>query len=172
MKRLEPWVLTLISGFAVYLFDKLGGNRIPWQEMNEKWVLRWLNYDIKVYRIAIFGIVFWGGLILIKKMRNRGASYYSKKEREIREFNKAEIGGVLWKWDVYFDYNSKPAISGLTPYCISHGNPPIKMVEDYFAFKCLACNKGMPKSGNGINCVQGIENYIQSTLEERWEKIK
>ena len=72
-----------------------------------------------------------------------------------------------------FEYTCKPAISGLTPYCVDHGNVPLKMKENYYGFKCLAhqCRRGVAKQTNASDSVEGVEHYIQSELEEHWERI-
>lgn len=171
MKKYEPWVLTLVSGFAVYLFDKLLGPRIPWEKINGKGILQWLTFDIKGYQVVLFGLIFGISYLVFRRIRKNRSSYYSRSQRKLREFNNADIGGVLWKWNVFFDYTGKPLISDLTPYCKKHGSTPLKMKQTYYGFSCLACNTAIPKGTNTPNSIEGIVHLIESELEQKWETI-
>jgi hypothetical protein len=176
MKKLQPWILTLISGFAVYVFDKIWGNRIPWQELNNIPVIEWLNIKLALYQVLLFILIFIVLYFIVKKFkksRDNNDSIYTKKQNQLLNYNSQIIDNILWKWDIYFEYNNRPKLANLQPYCKRH-EPPMKMSPNSLTsnFCCPMCNSEIATSDFYTPNYRKYEQYIQSHLENEWEKIK
>jgi hypothetical protein len=177
MNKWQPWVLTLISGFAVYLFDKLIGSHIKWDQISAVPVINLLTVKIALYQIIIFLILFFILRILFRRKKKepiKRDSIYTLKQEQLRKFKQLEMWGVLWKWDVYFDLAGKPKIDNLCPYH-EHNGTPIKMAKDRL-LDALVCgfpgcqakiSTGWMYSNNYTQATQLIESFV----EEEWEKI-
>ncbi len=179
MEKYKPWVLTLISGFAVYIFDKLFGDKIPWDQIADLPIIEWLTLKISVYQISLFALVFYLLYIVVsrvKKPRSNNDSIYSKKQQLLLKFNSTVIGDILWRWDVYFDLSDKPKISELQPYCNNHGDTPMKMSINSMtsSFRCPIPDCRNEVMTNEIYSMyfDKYKQVIESLVEKRWEEIK
>lgn len=170
--KYQPWVLTLISGFAVYIFDKLFGAIIPWNKVNSTPITEWLTIDIKLYQLLLFGIFFGILLLVSRKVLKNREQYYSKTQQKLREFDESVINGILWRWEVYFDMG-RPFIANLTAYCPNHKpSPPLKMVIiNNFQENITRCLDGGCKNNFPNNSYESIKTLIESHVEEEWRKL-
>ena len=170
MKKIQPWILTLISGFAVYLFDKLFGSIIPWSKLNSIPILEWLNFKLSVYQFLLFIIVF-AVLYLIAKSIRRD-SIYTKDQEKLMKYNSQVIDEILWEWDVYFESNGRPKLTNLQSYCVRH-DPPMKMAPDKFThnFCCPMCDAVIANSDFYTPNYTKYRQFIQSHLENEWRVI-
>lgn len=166
MKKILPFLAVAFSGFLVYLFDKIWGSSINWENFKSFKIGELLAFKVSLFQILIFlfvtvNIYYFGNKFLANKNE-----YYSKKQKKLREFNKTEIAeaGILLRWGVYFD-NETPFISELTAFCTKHIGPPIRFIQN----RCPV--KDCENSQNQFN-EYAMKNFIESDLIEKWEKIK
>lgn len=121
-------------------------------------------FDIKIRLIYIIGIILL--LIILKRIFKKEKSYYSSKQKKLREFNNSKDPNtdILFRWEVYFDYNT-PFISKLNAFCTKHEGPSIRFIND----RCSI--QGCENSRNRID-LHMVKNLIESDLIDRWEKMK
>jgi hypothetical protein len=155
-----------VSGIGIYLFDKISGSHIDWEKFRELKIGNLLSKQFSLLNI----IIFLGLSILIYFILKRFIkkdTIYNKKQRQLRKFDKMEENqnGLLFRWGVYFDFSSKPFISDLETFCTKHGTPPIRFVGN----RCP-----IPNCTNNRQAItsQYMQNYIESDLIDKWEKIK
>ncbi|PLX08476.1 MAG: hypothetical protein C0596_06360 [Marinilabiliales bacterium] len=175
-KESISWLINfLLSGLGLYLFDKFIGSRIDWTEID---FLSFLSYPVTltVVDIFVFILLFLAGYLIIKSAYIRQQSYYTKDQKKLKERNceyNAELG-VLFKWHVLFDYNDKHFIGDLTPYCMKHGNPPLRMIkrQSHYLIRCFECS--IPGCKNEVNLAtyQFVKNYIESGLIQEYSQMK
>ena len=178
MKKLQQLFLTLISGFAVYVFDKIWGEKINWQAVGDIPLLDLLNYKLAVYQVILFGLFFLISYLILRLVKKKSTSrdtIYSRKEERLRKYNTDEIGGMLWKWDVFFDAGGNPHVKNLHPYCMKHGETPIKMASDGLSNNLMCkmpdCDQYIPTSDYYSPNYTSILQYVQSHVEKQWEKL-
>ncbi|HTA83741.1 MAG TPA: hypothetical protein VK783_12425 [Bacteroidia bacterium] len=144
-------------------------------------VIGYLNKEYPIWKI-LFGatlllIGYWLTSLIFRLLFGK-QNKYNKKREQLKKWNKQEMGGILWKWDVEFDDSGRPFISNLQPYCISHGEPPLKMSLGGFLgaagdYVCPipGCRSGVSLNSYQLNSIQKARQYIESHLESTWEKI-
>ena len=166
MKKVLPFLAVAFSGFLVYLFDKIWGNSIDWENLKDYKLLDFLSYEIRVYQLILFGLFISLVLIIGHKSFKKEMNFYSKKQSKLREYNKTEIheAGILLRWSVYFNYET-PFISDLTAYCTKHLGAPIRFIHN----RCPV--DGCENAINQFNEL-GMQNAIESDLIDKWEKMK
>lgn len=178
MKKANPLLLTLISGFAVYIFDKIWGQNIAWNKVSKIHFLDVLLVQIKIYQVFLF-VAFLSIFYLIKKYiqsRGDGNFYYTKRQKKLRLINQMEVGNLIWKWDIFFNINKKPYVHNLTPYCPKHGEIPIKMEIGYrgvtSGYFCAyeSCNSYVSNRMMQDD-FKKIKQIIESNIENEWLKI-
>jgi|SRR5690554_2695122 len=166
MKKALPFLAVAFSGFLVYLFDKIWGNSIDWENFKSVKIGEFLSKQISILQILIFLIIAFVIILIGRRFLKDKKQFYSKKQSKLREYNKTEIAenGILLRWGVFFDYET-PFISDLTAFCTKHGGAPIRFIHN----RC-------PVQGCENNRIEfneyGVKNAIESDLIDRWEKIK
>ncbi len=178
MKKYSQLILTLISGFAVYIFDKIWGDKIPWDKLADIPVIEWLTLKLYVYQFILFAFFFLLLYLLLRRinLKRNDDSIYSKDEQKMKEFNKHQFNRVLWKWEIYFDHYGNPKFTEARAYCTSHGNTPMAMQPNGMTNNlCCAvpgCRAEIPSSEMYNISIRKYHQYIQSYIDDRWEKIK
>lgn len=124
--------------------------------------------DIKISVVYVIGIILVFLILnsIIKKFFKSKNSYYSKKQKKLREFNKiADIEmGLLYKWNVYFEQNGTPFIADLTGFCTKHGKAPLKLINN----KCPIRDCDNYR----INLDESLaKNHIESLILNDWDEI-
>lgn len=155
-----------LSGIGVYLFDKIWGDQINWEEFRKVDIGEFLATPITILEMVVFlilSIIIY--LILRKFFKND--SIYSKKQNKLRKYNsnKDPQNDILFRWGVYFDYSGNPFISDLEAFCDKHQGPPIRFINNCYP------DSNCPNSRQSIN-LHGVQNYIESDLIDRWNKMK
>lgn len=160
-------VLTvLFSGIGVYLFDKIWGNQINWENFRETYIVEFLATRITVLQILIFAILALAIYQLLRKLFKKD-SRYNKKQRKLRRYNNSKNpkSEIIYRWGVHFDVNDNPWISGFEAFCDKHQKHPIRLIND----RCP-----VPDCENNTRQINfaAVKNYIESDLIDRWNKIK
>lgn len=157
-------IASTIIGLSLIIYTKIESisEEITFSESLKKIL------DIRISVVYVVGIilVFFILKSIIKKIYETKKSYYDKKQRKLREFNKmTNIGmGVLYKWNVYFKHNGTPFIADLTVFCTKHGDAPLKLVNSNCPMR--DCDN------NGINVDEYLtKNHIESLVLYDWDKI-
>lgn len=166
MKKYIEIISVFLSGLGIYLFDKIWGDKINWGKVSEFPFGKILSKQISVLSILIFILLTIIIFFLFKKFLNKD-SYYNKKQRKLREFNKMEDtqNDLIYRWNVYFDFGQKPHIGDLEIFCNKHGQIPIRFIGGNCSdSNCSNYNFNIDK--------YKLKNYIESILIEKWEKIK
>lgn len=122
-------------------------------------------YDLKLNVVYIICAILI--YLIVKPLLKKEKPYYSKKQGELREFNKQrdDQNGILFKWDVYFDHSENPFIGDLTLFCTKHDEIPIRFMDN----KCPI--NGCLNNRKSIN-LYFVKNAIESGLIARWDIIK
>lgn len=126
-----------------------------------------MDYQVKLIHIiiALVSILFlrWIYKLIFKKEKN----YYSKKQRQLKEFNTMTDTqqGIRNEWTVWFGSNGKPFISDLEFFCTEHGDAPLR----FYGNNCSM--NGCKNSRLNIN-EHALKNYIESLVINEWNKIK
>ena len=166
MKKYRNILAVGLSGIVVYVFDKIWGDQINWKEFREFDIGEFLSTSITIFNILIFSILFLVIYLIQKKIFDKG-SLYRKKEKKLRKFDNLteKETGIRFRWKVYFSFNGDPFISDLDAFCTKHPGPPIKLVHG----RCpvSGCNNNRQPTN-----LLSAENYIESDLINRWDKIK
>jgi len=120
--------------------------------------------DIKISVVYTLAIIL--GFLILRRFFIKKEGYYSTTQEKLRKFNKTTDPntGILFKWGVYFDYET-PFIADLTAFCTKHNGPPIRFIDN----RCPI--QGCENSRNRIDNY-AVKNFIESDLIDRWEKIK
>jgi hypothetical protein len=124
--------------------------------------------EIKISAIYVIGIILLFLIVksIIKKVFKSEKSYYSRKQKKLREFNKItdiEIG-LMYKWSVYFKQNGTPFISDLTGFCTKHNDAPLRLINSNCPM--TDCNN------HRINLDEyRTENHIESLVINQWDLI-
>jgi hypothetical protein len=177
MKKIGSIVVSTFfgSGFAVYAFDKIIGNRINWQFSP---ILQWLNIDLhlRLWHLISFSILV---VVLYITLNYLYEKFLKPNLEEIRKvkieqimmFNKIEEqnGGLLFKWKVGL-VNGIPTAHYIHPYCNGH-NPPQKMGENRLldSYECGICRAQISNHGGNLSEFSRACQSIQSKLEHEWE---
>lgn len=166
MKKILPILAVAFSGFLVYLFDKIWGSSINWEMIKSVKLGELLTKEIRLYQILVFIMLAIVLYLIGRKVIGSKNNFYSKKQKQLREFNKTEIPevGILLRWGVFFDYET-PFISELTPFCTKHEGAPIRFIHN----RCPV--QGCKNSKNQFNEF-AMKNAIESDLIDKWDKIK
>jgi len=126
--------------------------------------LDWLiNYQTKLIYIVL-GIITY---ITIRFIFKRKKNFYSKKQRQLREFNHMTDSnqGVRNEWTTYFGSNGKPFITDLEFYCTGHGDAPLR----FYGSNCSV--NGCKNSRLNVS-EHRVKNHIESLVINEWNKIK
>ena len=155
-----------LSGIGVYLFDKIWGDQIDWEEFRKMDIGEFLATPITILEILVFLILSTIIYFVLRKFLKRD-SIYSKKQNKLREYDNTKDNqtDILFRWGVYFDFSGQPFISDLEAFCDKHQGPPIRFINN----RCpdTTCQN----SRQSIN-LHGVKNYIESDLIDRWNKMK
>lgn len=121
-------------------------------------------FEIKVRLIYVAGAIIL--VLLLRRIFKNKKSFYSSKQKKLREFNNSKDPNtdILFRWGVYFDYDT-PFIADLDAFCTKHEGAPIRFIND----RCPI--HGCENSRNQIN-LHMVKNLIESDLIDRWEKMK
>ena len=166
MKKLFTVLGIALSGFLVYLFEKIWGNSINWESIREVQLGKLITYEFNfaLYEILLFFffvslIYFIGKKILFKKK-----NHYTKKQNQLRKINKQHFTNeeVLARWTVLFD-NDTPVIDDLTLFCTKHGNA--------LRFLNNKCTVSGCSNNSGSLEYDKIENLIESMLIHKWDEL-
>ena len=162
-----------LSGFLVYIFDKIWGDKINWEKFSQIKIGEWLSYEIKI-KVLFLLLIVSIAIILYLILKNYFVkdSYYNRKQRKLRKFNQqSDIdNGLLFKWNVYFDDSGEPFISDLSIFCTKHNDPPLKLLHNDWG--SLFCSYKDCKTIIESNRIPLIKNTIESHLIDQWSKIK
>jgi len=125
-----------------------------------------LEIKIAVVYVFIAIVAFWILKFFFKRIFKKEKSIYSKKQQDLRSFNKTTDPntGILFRWGVYFNYGT-PFIADLTAFCTKHGATPIRFINNRCPFHDCT------NSHNRID-EYAVKNFIESDLIDRWEKMK
>ncbi len=166
MKKILPFLAVAFSGFIVYLFDKIWGDSISWNNFSSVNLSNFLTFQFALYEILLFLLFAIILFIIGKKIFIKKDDTYTRKQKKLREYNKMKVDdiGVLMRWEVCFD-NDKPFIHDLTPFCTKHDGYPIRFINNSCPMEDCENNK------NIFNELQ-IKNIIESDLIGKWDEIK
>lgn len=125
-------------------------------------------FDIKIRLTYIVGILIFyylGVKAYSSKVRDK---YDERKRKTLQEFNRMEDNdlGMLFVWKVHFDGDT-PFISDLTGFCNDHEGGPIRFMNEKCPVK--GCKNNPEENRFDLSLV---ENYIESQLIERWNRMK
>lgn len=138
--------------------------------VNKKDGVTFYNTYNKIYELK-FRVVYLIIAIIVysvvRRLLRKEKSIYSKKQKELRDLNnqRDDQNGVLFKWNVYFDYSETPFIGDLTVFCTKHDKIPIRYIHN----KCPI--NGCPNNRGSIR-IDLVKNSIESGLIDRWDNIK
>lgn len=164
MKKILPILAVAFSGFLVYLFDKIWGNSINWEQFK---IGKFLSIEFSLGKI----LIFIGLCILIyligKKYLIGNKDYYSKKQKKLRKYNNSNDPdvGILSRWKVYFDSYGTPSIAELNLFCTKHDEAPIRFMHNSCPIKNCENNHSQYNKYE-------LKNIIESKLIDKWEKMK
>ena len=128
--------------------------------------LKAIQLKIPIFYILIFIIIYWIFLWLKSKFKkkNEDSDFYTKKQKDFVKNNKTVDNehGLLYKWDVFFNYNNTPFILNLTIFCTEHGDTPLKFIGR----RCSVSNCKNYVHEVDLN---KVKNIIESDLINRWD---
>lgn len=152
-------ITTMLSGFGVYVFDKLWGNSFNWKELKVK------SYNLPWLYILLFVLLVLVGIFLYRKFVDSN-SFYTRKEKRLRKNNRRldVKNGLLFKWNVYFSFSNEPFIGDLTVFCTLHGDVPRRCING----SCTI--DGCQNKNKRIN-MHFAKNQIESELIHEWDQI-
>lgn len=155
-----------LSGIGVYLFDKIWGDQINWEEFRKVDFGEFLATPITISEILIFFMLSVIIYLILRKFL-KSDSIYSEKQNKLRKYDNTKDNqtDILFRWGVYFDYSGNPFISDLEAFCDKPPGPPIRFINN----RCPDVN--CQNSRQSINLC-GVKNYIESDLIDRWNKMK
>jgi hypothetical protein len=123
-------------------------------------------FDIKIRLIYIVSIwiLYYLGVKVIA-VRDK---YDETKRKTLQEFNRMEdnVLGMLFMWKVHFNGDT-PFISDLTAFCTDHEVSPIRFMNEKCPVK--GCKNNPEEDRFDLS---RVENYIESQLIERWNRMK
>lgn len=172
MKKMSGILSVALSGFLVYIFDKIWGSRIDWEKVKEIKIGAWLSTElnIRLVFVILFLILLVIIYLLIKRFLIR-STIYNRKQQKLRKFNELldSQNGLLFRWGVYFEDSGEPFISDLTIFCTKHEGPPLRLMDDPFgAYYCPYKNCNTKFNSERTRLAQ---NAIESTLIDKWNKL-
>jgi hypothetical protein len=94
------------------------------------------------------------------------SSIYNDKQTALRKWNKVEYPneGVLFRWQVFFDFSGNPFIDELDAYCTKHGSTPLRFIGNSCSVSdCLNSNRQID--------FNATKNQVESELIDKWEKL-
>jgi len=149
-----------IIGLATYAyaFVKSKTENISVGEVYENF----LQLKVKVVYVIVGVILFQ---IFNRLTKKKSTSYYSSKQRKLREFNKTTDvdTGIMFRWAVYFDFD-KPFISDLEAFCTKHEGSPIRFVGN-------SCPINNCENHRHSIDFHFVKNHIESALIDNWDKL-
>lgn len=165
-KKILAFLAVALSGFLVYLFDKIWGNSIDWDKVREVKIGKWISTEFKLYEIISFLVIALLIYLLGKKLLTKEKGFYTKKQKQLRLDNNETDPqtGILFRWGVFFNYDT-PFISDLTAFCTKHSGAPIRFIDN----SCPV--RDCDNHRNRIDIFQ-VKNIIESGLIDKWEKMK
>jgi hypothetical protein len=125
-----------------------------------------LEIKVTVVYVITALILYWIISWLFKRFFKKENSVYNSKQQKLQKFNKTidPKSGLQFKWRVFFD-SETPFISDLTVFCTRHEETPIRFMNGSCPIQdCENSKQRIDKPA--------IENYIESILIDKWEKIK
>jgi len=165
MKKALPFLAVAFSGFLVYLFDKIWGNSIDWEQFKSFKIGQFLTKNITVGQILIFIALFIALYLIGKRFLIGKNQYYNRKQQKLRNYNNSNIqeAGILMRWQVYFDSYGNPFIADLNAFCTKHDGPPIRFIHN----RCPI--QGCENSHNRFD-EDGMKNAIESDLIDKYNR--
>lgn len=123
-----------------------------------------IETKIPVIYVILSLLIYWIFKTLLRQ-KPKEKPYYSNKQKQLRSINKMSDSenGILFRWGVYFDYET-PFLADLTPYCTKHEGAPIRFIDN----RCPV--NGCSNSYRSID-IYALKNFIESDLIDKWEKI-
>lgn len=94
------------------------------------------------------------------------SSIYNAKQTILRSLNKSEYPneGVLFRWQVFFDFSGNPFIDELDAYCTKHGSIPLRFIGS-------SCSvRDCPNNQRQVD-FNVTKNQLESELIDKWEKL-
>ncbi|MFD1873319.1 hypothetical protein [Hymenobacter bucti] len=97
---------------------------------------------------------------------NGKASIYNDKQTILMRLNKVEYPneGVLFRWQVFFDFNGNPFIDELDAYCTKHGSTPLRFIDN-------SCSVRDCSNSQRQVDFNATKNQLESELIDKWEKL-
>jgi large-conductance mechanosensitive channel len=165
-KKILGFLAVSLSGFLVYLFDKIWGNSIDWDKVREVKIGKWIATEFALYEIISFLVIAFLIYLLGKKLFSQEKEFYTKKQRQLRLDNNETNPqtGILFRWGVFFNYET-PFISDLTAFCTKHPGAAIRFINNSCPLR--DCENHRTR----IDVYQ-VKNMIESGLIDKWEKMK
>lgn len=155
-----------LSGFGVYLFDKIWGDEIHWEAIRKFNIGKYLEKPIPLILVISF-LALWRLLDFLGKKLIPERTIYTRKQRKLRKYNSFIDGtnNIKYRWNVYFDSSGNPFIANLEAFCNKHNGAPIRFI-----------NKICPH----VNCQNNtypinfslVQNNIESDLIDKWDKMR
>ena len=104
---------------------------------------------------------------IAKPIESKGKnSIYNDRQTILRRLNKVEYpnDGVLFRWQVFFDFSGNPFIDELDAYCTKHGSIPLRFIGN-------ACSVRDCSNSQRQVDFDATKNQLESELIDRWEKL-
>ena len=157
-------IASAIIGLSLIIYTKIESVS---KEITFKESLKIL-FEIKISVVYVVGLILVFLILksIIKKFVYSKNSYYNKKEKKLREFNRIEDKelGLLYKWRIFFKLGGTPSIAELTGFCTKHSGAPIKLVNGNCPIR--DCDN------NRINLDEYLtKNHIESMVINEWDII-
>ena len=179
-KYLLAFLSVLLSGFLIYAFDKIWGDKINWANYRNvdfgNFLFLQVNVPVRVVYVIIFIALLYPAFLLLRlllKKNEKGNNIQAKKART-KEFNtyRSPEKKLYFSWNVYFDYLSTPKIDHLTPFCTRHGEPPLKLIiggrsNGVSQYVCTVPNC---KTHISAEELKNTEHYLESILVSLYHK--
>ena len=167
MKKTLPFLAVAFSGFLVYIFDKIWGNSIDWEQFKYFKIGKYLSTEISIGKILIFIGLCLLIYLIGRKFLSKDENYYSKKQNKLRKYNSSNESdvGILLRWKVYFKTNGNPFIADLNPFCTKHDGAPIRFMHNRCPMQ--GCENNQSRYDE-----YPLKNAIESELIDKWEKMK
>lgn len=165
-KRILAFLAVALSGFLVYLFDKIWGDSIDWDKVREVKIGKLISTEFALYEIISFLVIAFLIYLIGRKIINKENGGYTKKQKQLRLDNNETDPQtqILFKWGVFFDYDT-PFISDLTAFCTKHPGAPIRFMNNSCPLRDCDNHRSQ------IDIYQ-VKNIIESGLIDKWERIK
>ena len=139
--------------------------------------LQFFNRTFPLWQILLISISLFLSYKLISVLTRQTKQKRSKilHEEFIHhvEFIKIEGHNLAMKTEIEFDDNDNVNLIEIYPYCTKHGEPPLKMIQNYNRFTCPFgnCNNEIENTRSN-NALERLLHLLESDVQQQWKHLK